>query len=152
MVWSVTTSISRKTASHLSGEWMGTGLNGMDLGGSRKRAERSKNSSRSAASASPPDSPCFRFGTWSLQGGLHTGFDLKQVLGDLADRRVDIACLQETHCAEGLTKSHRLGELLCLEEPPSTPPSQRYCLVIFISHHKEVTPKSISSELLCSEF
>ena len=32
MVWSVTTSISRETASHLSGEWMVTGLNGIGPG------------------------------------------------------------------------------------------------------------------------
>ena len=75
----------------------------------------------------------FRVGTWNVQGGLHSGFDFDRVVADLVKLKVQVACLQETHCQQGSSAEREGGKVICLEESsPDTPTAQRYGLGFFV--------------------
>ena len=73
----------------------------------------------------------FRVGSWNLQGGLRSADYFDQVIKDLIDRRVQVACLQETHC-QGEVVNREVGKVICLEDSCDTPTAQRYGLGFFI--------------------
>jgi len=73
----------------------------------------------------------FSLGSWNLQGGLSDGCSFQCVAKDLSKRRVDIACLQETHKQVAAARCSE-GEIICLEDSDKTPTRQRYGLGFFI--------------------
>jgi hypothetical protein len=75
----------------------------------------------------------FHVGSWNLQGGLKSNHDISCVVGDLANRKIIVGCLQETHCPEGLEAVRPgIGRIICLADADSTPPTLRYGLGFFI--------------------
>ena len=79
----------------------------------------------------------FRVGSWNLQGGLHNGNDFDRVIGDLVERKVHVACLQETHRKDSNPVHRESGKVFCLEDSPKTPVHQRYGLGFFLSKSLE---------------
>ena len=75
----------------------------------------------------------FCVGSWNLQGGLHSGLDFDQVIGDLSVRGVQVACLQETHCPEGCLVQRESGKVICLGDSLDTPEVPRYGLGFYLS-------------------
>ena len=74
--------------------------------------------------------PTFRVGSWNLQGGLQDASKYALVIGDLADRRVSVACLQETHCSGSKVCDER-GTVICLGDSPDVDVHRRYGLGFF---------------------
>lgn len=81
-----------------------------------------------------PISKCgsLRMATWNIQGGINEAVEFDWVIGDLVQRKVDIACLQETHNCTGTNVHRDTGKVMCLENPPDTPAHQCYGLGFFI--------------------
>ena len=75
----------------------------------------------------------FCVSSWNVQGGLQDGFAFDRIIGDLTKRKVQIGCLQETHCAEGVVVERGAGKVICLEDSSDTPTAQRYGLGFFIA-------------------
>ncbi len=75
----------------------------------------------------------FILGSWNLQGGLRDGFALEKLGDDMAQRKISVACLQETHVPEGLYSVTTAGLIWCVEEPGTTPVKQRYGLGFFVA-------------------
>lgn len=71
--------------------------------------------------------------TWNVQGGLKSGADFACVANDFRSRKVDIGCLQETHCHSGAPWDSEDGKLICLEDSSkSTPAYRKYGLGFFV--------------------
>ncbi len=79
-----------------------------------------------------------RVASWNLHGGMVSSVDgPKVVVEDLVKMRVEIACLQETHCVREQKFKTEGGTVQCLGVPEGTPLHQRYGLGFFYSDAME---------------
>ena len=73
--------------------------------------------------------------SWNVHGGVFGKVDgVSDLVRDLVKLKVDIACLQETHCSEERRHVEKgCGMVICQEVPDTVPVHQRYGLGFFIS-------------------
>lgn len=54
-----------------------------------------------------------RIGTWNIQGGLRTQYNMELLSEDMEKYKVQIACLQETHCENSNYTTDSNGHIIC---------------------------------------
>jgi len=76
-----------------------------------------------------------KIASWNIQGGIRSADDADTIIKDMTDRRINIACLQETRCGQYdyTPPLENKGRIICLEPEPNTPPALRYGQGFFIS-------------------